>query len=75
MNAVAPGIIKAPMHPVETHAQRGPLVPVSRMGEMSDAVGTILSVETAPYATGEILHVDGGQMRATDSAPRRSANR
>jgi hypothetical protein len=31
------------------------------MGEISDIVGAILYLESAPFVTGEILHVDGGQ--------------
>ncbi len=61
VNAVAPGVIKSPMHPVETHAQLATLHPVGRMGEMSDVVDAILYLETAGFVTGEILHVDGGQ--------------
>jgi len=61
VNAVSPGIIKSPMHPVETHAHLAPLHPVGRMGEMSDIVDAVLYLEGAPFVTGEILHVDGGQ--------------
>jgi NAD(P)-dependent dehydrogenase (short-subunit alcohol dehydrogenase family) len=61
VNAVAPGIIKSPMHPVETHAQLDALHPVGHMGEISDIVEAILYLESAPFVTGEILHVDGGQ--------------
>jgi NAD(P)-dependent dehydrogenase (short-subunit alcohol dehydrogenase family) len=61
VNAVALGVIKTPMHPVETHARLGALHPVGRMGEISDIVGAILYLESAPFVTGEILHVDGGQ--------------
>jgi NAD(P)-dependent dehydrogenase (short-subunit alcohol dehydrogenase family) len=61
VNAVAPGVIKSPMHPVETHAQLGALHPVGRMGEISDIVDAILFLESASFVTGEILHVDGGQ--------------
>ena len=61
VNAVAPGIIKTPMHPVETHAQLGALHPVGRMGEIVDIVGAILYLESASFVTGETLHVDGGQ--------------
>jgi len=61
VNAVAPGVIKSPMHPVETHAQLAALHPVGRMGEMSDIVNAVLYLETAGFVTGEILHVDGGQ--------------
>jgi NAD(P)-dependent dehydrogenase (short-subunit alcohol dehydrogenase family) len=31
------------------------------MGEIEDVVGAVLFLETAPFVTGEILHVDGGQ--------------
>ncbi|HMF29043.1 MAG TPA: SDR family oxidoreductase [Candidatus Cybelea sp.] len=61
VNAVSLGVIKSPMHPVETHAQLGVLHPVGRMGEISDVVDAVLYLETAGFVTGEILHVDGGQ--------------
>ncbi|WP_423757681.1 SDR family NAD(P)-dependent oxidoreductase [Burkholderia sp. NLJ2] len=61
VNAVAPGVIKSPMHAPETHATLASLHPVGRMGEMSDIVDAILYLDSAPFVTGEILHVDGGQ--------------
>src|SRR5712672_2675040 len=61
VNAVAPGIIKSPMNPVDTYAQLDALHPVGHMGEISDIVGAILYLESAPFVTGEILHTDGGQ--------------
>jgi NAD(P)-dependent dehydrogenase (short-subunit alcohol dehydrogenase family) len=61
VNAVALGVIKTPMHSVETHAQLGALHPVGHMGEISDVVDAILYLESASFVTGEILHVDGGQ--------------
>jgi NAD(P)-dependent dehydrogenase (short-subunit alcohol dehydrogenase family) len=61
VNAVAPGVIKTPMHPVETHAQLAKLHPLGRMGEIPDVVGAILYLESAPFVTGETIHVDGGQ--------------
>jgi len=60
-NAVAPGIIKTPMHPAQTHAALAGLHPVNRMGEMSDIVDAVLFLEKAGFVTGETLHVDGGQ--------------
>jgi NAD(P)-dependent dehydrogenase (short-subunit alcohol dehydrogenase family) len=60
-NAVSLGIIKSPMHAPETHEALGGLHPVGHMGEMSDAVNAILYLDSAPFVTGEILHVDGGQ--------------
>ncbi|MEV0938357.1 SDR family NAD(P)-dependent oxidoreductase [Streptomyces phaeochromogenes] len=59
-NAVAPGTIKTPMHPEETHAALAGLHPVGRMGELSDIVDAVIYLENAPFVTGEILHVDGG---------------
>ncbi len=61
VNAVALGVIKTPMHPVETHAQLGALHPMGRMGEISDVVDAVMYLESAGFVTGEILHVDGGQ--------------
>jgi NAD(P)-dependent dehydrogenase (short-subunit alcohol dehydrogenase family) len=61
VNAVAPGIIKTPMHPPETHAALARLHPVGRMGEIDDVVGAVLYLESAPFVTGEIIRVDGGQ--------------
>jgi NAD(P)-dependent dehydrogenase (short-subunit alcohol dehydrogenase family) len=61
VNAVAPGVIKTPMHPVETHMALGAMHPVGRMGEVRDIVDAVLYLETACFVTGEILHVDGGQ--------------
>ena len=61
VNAVAPGTVKTPMHPVDTHAELDRLHPVGHMGAISDIVDAILYLETAGFVTGEILHVDGGQ--------------
>ena len=61
VNAVSPGIIKSPMHAPETHEALGQLHPMGHMGEMSDIVNAVQFLESAPFVTGEILHVDGGQ--------------
>lgn len=61
INAVAPGIVKTPMHTPESHAALAGLHPVGRMGEISDIVDAILYLDSAGFVTGEILHVDGGQ--------------
>jgi NAD(P)-dependent dehydrogenase (short-subunit alcohol dehydrogenase family) len=60
VNAVSPGTIKTPMHAEETHEFLAALHPVGRMGQVSDIVDAVLFLETAPFVTGEILHVDGG---------------
>jgi NAD(P)-dependent dehydrogenase (short-subunit alcohol dehydrogenase family) len=61
VNAVAPGVIKTPMHAVETHQALAALHPLGRMGEIADIVDAILYLEAASFVTGETLHVDGGQ--------------
>jgi len=61
VNAVSLGVIKTPMHAIESYDALGALHPVGHMGEISDIVDAILYLETASFVTGEILHVDGGQ--------------
>lgn len=60
VNAVAPGVIKTPMHAPETPAFLAGLHPVGRMGEVSEVVDAVLYLESATFVTGETLHVDGG---------------
>jgi NAD(P)-dependent dehydrogenase (short-subunit alcohol dehydrogenase family) len=61
VNAVAPGVIKTPMHAIETHKFLAGLHPLGRMGEVQDIVDAILFLENAAFITGETIHVDGGQ--------------
>jgi NAD(P)-dependent dehydrogenase (short-subunit alcohol dehydrogenase family) len=61
VNAVAPGVIKTPMHAPETHSAMAALHPVGRMGDICDVVEAVVYLESAGFVTGEILHVDGGQ--------------
>jgi NAD(P)-dependent dehydrogenase (short-subunit alcohol dehydrogenase family) len=61
VNAVAPGNIKTPMHAPAAHDFLAKLMPVGRMGEVKDIVDAVLYLESAPFVTGEIVHVDGGE--------------
>ena len=61
VNAVAPGVIKTPMHDPKIHDFLGGLHPLGRMGEVSDIVDAVLYLEGAAFVTGETLYVDGGQ--------------
>jgi NAD(P)-dependent dehydrogenase (short-subunit alcohol dehydrogenase family) len=61
INAVSLGVIKTPMHDASSHAGMGALHPVDRVGEIEDVVGGVLYLESAPFVTGEVLHIDGGQ--------------
>jgi NAD(P)-dependent dehydrogenase (short-subunit alcohol dehydrogenase family) len=62
VNAVSPGIIQTPMHPADSYDGLGDrLPPLGRVGQVADVVDAILFLESSPYITGEVLHVDGGQ--------------
>jgi NAD(P)-dependent dehydrogenase (short-subunit alcohol dehydrogenase family) len=60
-NAVALGVIRTPMHDPSSYEALAKLHPVGRLGEIADIVDAVLYLENAPFVTGEILHVDGGQ--------------
>jgi NAD(P)-dependent dehydrogenase (short-subunit alcohol dehydrogenase family) len=59
VNAVAPGVIDTPMHAAEPH-DVSPKSPFERMGDVQDIVQAVLYLESAPFVTGQVLHVDGG---------------
>jgi NAD(P)-dependent dehydrogenase (short-subunit alcohol dehydrogenase family) len=62
VNAVFAGIIQAPVHLAGGCEGRSGLVPsLGRVGQVGDVVDGVLFLESSPYITGEILHVDGGQ--------------
>ena len=63
VNAVSPGIIQTPVHPAASYEHLGDrLPPLGRVGQVSDVVDAVLFLESSPYLTGEILHIDGGQV-------------
>jgi NAD(P)-dependent dehydrogenase (short-subunit alcohol dehydrogenase family) len=63
VNAVSPGIIATPLHPADSYDRLGDrLPPLGRVGQVSDVVDSVLFLESSPYITGEILHIDGGQV-------------
>ena len=64
VNAIAPGIIQTPLHPADSYtpeALAGKLPPLGHVGQVSDVVNGVLYLESAPFVTGEILHIDGGR--------------
>ena len=61
VNAVAPGVIKTPLHELDSYKGLAELHPLGRLGEVSDVVDGILYLERATFVTGAILHIDGGQ--------------
>jgi NAD(P)-dependent dehydrogenase (short-subunit alcohol dehydrogenase family) len=61
VNAVSLGVIKTPIHDASSYAGMGALHPIGRVGEIDDVVGGVLYLESAPFVTGEVLQIDGGQ--------------
>ncbi len=61
VNAVSLGVIKTATDDASSYAGMGALHPVGRVGEIEDVVGGVLYLESAPFVTGEVLHIDGGQ--------------
>jgi NAD(P)-dependent dehydrogenase (short-subunit alcohol dehydrogenase family) len=60
VNAVAPGIIKTPMHKPEFYEFLNALQPVGHMGEVQDVVDAVLHLTSSRFITGTVLEVDGG---------------
>ncbi|MFY9739175.1 MAG: SDR family oxidoreductase [Candidatus Cybelea sp.] len=59
VNAVSPTVIRT--HPEASYAGLESQIPLGRIGEVQDVVSAVMYLENAPYVTGEISHVDGGQ--------------
>ena len=62
VNAVAPGIIRTPLHAPDQVDALKAFAPLNRVGEVDDVVQAVLYLESAGFVTGEILHVDGGMI-------------
>jgi NAD(P)-dependent dehydrogenase (short-subunit alcohol dehydrogenase family) len=62
VNAISPGIIQTLAYPADSYEGLGDqLPPLGRVGRVSDVVAGVLFLESSPYITGEILHIDGGR--------------
>jgi NAD(P)-dependent dehydrogenase (short-subunit alcohol dehydrogenase family) len=62
VNAVSPGVIETSTFSEEERETSARLHPLGRIGQISDIVNGILFLESSPFITGEILHIDGGQI-------------
>ncbi|MDV2495012.1 MAG: SDR family oxidoreductase [bacterium] len=62
VNAVAPGIIKTPIHgrTDEQFEELNGMQPLGRVGEVKDIVDAVLYLAEANFTTGVVLPVDGG---------------
>lgn len=61
VNAVAPGVIRTPMHSEANHAMLASFHPLGRIGEAHEVADAIVFLDSAQFVTGEVLHVDGGR--------------
>jgi len=62
VNAVSPGVIQTREHSPEAYGVLARFHPLGRVGQVADVVNGILFLESSPFITGEILHIDGGQI-------------
>jgi pteridine reductase len=62
VNAVAPGLILPPPGAEEGYLEKlARRIPMGRPGSVGDVTGAVLYLLDAPYVTGQVLFVDGGQ--------------
>jgi NAD(P)-dependent dehydrogenase (short-subunit alcohol dehydrogenase family) len=62
VNAISPGVIDTPLHnDIDAHIAYAGMHPQNRIGAVADIVHGALYLESAPFVTGEVLHIDGGQ--------------
>jgi NAD(P)-dependent dehydrogenase (short-subunit alcohol dehydrogenase family) len=62
VNAVSPGVIQTAADAADSYASLAGLHPLGRVGQVSDIVDGILFLQSSPFITGEVLHIDGGQV-------------
>jgi NAD(P)-dependent dehydrogenase (short-subunit alcohol dehydrogenase family) len=62
VNAVSPANIQTPMYPPESYEPLARMIPLGRVGQISDVVNGVMFLESSPYITGEIVHIDGGEI-------------
>ncbi len=60
VNAVAPMIIRTPMHDPTTVDNLSAIHPLKRIGEVQDIVDAVMYLANANFVTGVVLPVDGG---------------
>jgi NAD(P)-dependent dehydrogenase (short-subunit alcohol dehydrogenase family) len=62
VNAVSPGVIQTPLHSSGSYDTLAGRQPLGHVGQVNDIVDGILFLESSTFITGEILHIDGGQI-------------
>jgi len=59
-NAVAPGVVKTPMHSHDPEEALKKLQPMGQIADVKDIVDAVIYLAGAGQVTGEVIHVDGG---------------
>src|SRR5436190_7939681 len=59
-NAVAPGVVKTPLHANASKEFLKTLSPMGSLATIEDIAGAVVYLTEARQITGEVLHVDGG---------------
>jgi NAD(P)-dependent dehydrogenase (short-subunit alcohol dehydrogenase family) len=62
VNAISPGVIQTSLHAPEDYAALGARQRVGRVGQVPDVVAGVLFLQSSPFITGEIIHIDGGRI-------------
>ena len=62
VNAVSPGVVETTLSSPESYTAATELHPLGLVAQVSDIVDGILFLESSPFITGEVLHIDGGQI-------------
>jgi NAD(P)-dependent dehydrogenase (short-subunit alcohol dehydrogenase family) len=62
VNAVSPANIQTPTYPRESYEALASMIPLGRVGQVSDVVNGVMFLESSPYITGEVVHIDGGEI-------------
>ncbi len=60
VNAIAPGVIRTPIHGSADVDSFAGIAPLNRIGEVKDITEAVLYLASANFTTGTILPVDGG---------------
>jgi NAD(P)-dependent dehydrogenase (short-subunit alcohol dehydrogenase family) len=60
VNAVAPGVIRSPLHAAINVDAFGGLALLNRVGEMDEITAAVLYLANASFTTGHVLNTDGG---------------
>ena len=62
VNAISPGVIRSSIRDPDAYDGLGAQQPMGRVGEIRDVVDGVLFLESSPFITGEIIHIDGGRI-------------